>query len=274
MNNYTPHLGLQLKSREQNLRTLYQYLYDNSIFTESYEFFLGSNWHKLISSSVLPLLEGQQAQFVASSAALFSYWQEQHMLIKGSTGSSYEGFIHRFSPHCKSVQLVTMQEDKSILVPGELAIYFDTLEDMPTDQLADLFAKAMPIAIFTPQGNHSIEVPFSLVNKKTYKYNNLVEKDYTVLDLRLNVSYKSSTIAYEKSLIMESVRSEFDRLNHIGQSFYPKSYFDHNRLPNIASMRVDSALAGELNYLNNFRKANFGEKFVIGNMDVVVAESE
>lgn len=267
MNFYTPTLGLTLMSREQQLAKMYQYLVDSNIFIGSYELFLGSNWHRFLSQSVLPVLEEQQAQFVQAQADMFTFWQDNRMHIKGSHGASYEGFIQLFQPHTTSIHLVTMKEDTRLKNPGELSIYFDNLQIEPLP-LRDLFRKAMPLACFTPLGDYTIEVNFTNANSQTYRYFNLLPSDYTALDLRIHVSYKQGLMRYSTEEIITSVREEFDHVNRIGRSFYPYAYFNHAKLPNLASMRIESLVEGST-FIGDVRKAELGQKFILQHLEVL-----
>lgn len=274
-NFYTPRLGLQPETREQMLMRIYERLRTEGIFSEDYNTFLGTNWHRFLSDSVLPAIEEQQALFFEGQAALFSFWQEHFMAVQGGFGSSYEGFYQLFSPYCVGVNLVTIEHDMTLERPGNVALYFDNLvlhNDLEKlDTLRGLFRRAMPLAIFTPRGDTAIIVDFTGANAKTYHYFNLEPENYTKLDLRITVEYKMGAITYSDAVISQSVREQFDATNRIGRGFYPESYFDHALLPNIASMQIEHKLSGTGEYYNENREADFGQKFIIDVITIVQA---
>ncbi|NIZ41400.1 hypothetical protein PVA45_07765 (plasmid) [Entomospira entomophila] len=268
--NYTPAMGLSLESREQHLAKIYTYMKDHQLYSESYESFLGSNWHRFLSHSVLPLLEDQQARFVEVQASIFSFWRDHHMAVQGGMGSSYEGFIHRFRDYCTSLHLVTMHDDPRLTSAGQISIYFDHLQLQPDDPLLiDLFRKSMPIAIFTPLGDHQVEVSFSGANSQTYRYFNLEPNDYTPLDLRIYPRYKAGTASYANTQIIQSVHEQFQASNRIGRGFYPNSYLDHQQFPAIDHYRIESSLADEIAFSDQVRVAKLGQKFILRTIDVI-----
>lgn len=270
---YTPRLGLQPETREQMLMRIYERLRTEGIFTENYNTFLGSNWHRFLSASVLPMMEEQQASFFEAQAKLFTFWSDHHMAISGGMGASYEGILNLFRPYCTGLNIVNFNQDKNLGSAGNMSLYFDnlTLHGVPEklSQLTALFRRAMPIAIFTPIGEHQIDVDFTGANNKSYKYFNLSPDKYDKIDIRIRVLYKIGTVAYPSETISESVRAQFEATNTIGRGFYPTAYFDHQRLPNISSMVIEWSLANTTSWSSAHLPAQFGQKYVINNAMVV-----
>lgn len=270
---YSPRLGLQPETREQMLLRMYQHVYTQGLFTEDFNSFLGSNWHRFLSSSVLPMLEEQQANFFEAQAKLFSFWHDHHLAVRGGLGSSYEGILNAFRPYCTGLNLVNYSQDSSLGSAGNMALYFDNLvlHDQVEQQelLRSLFRKVMPIAIFTPQGDYQLEVDFTGTNSKVYQYFHLLPEHYDALDVRIHVSYKAGAVAYPVQSIVDSVRAQFDLTNRIGRGFYPTAYFDHELLPNLSQMLVEWSLENTTNWSSNNLEAKFGQKYIIKSAVVV-----
>jgi hypothetical protein len=267
MSLYSPTLGITPQTREQMLINIHAYLSQEGIYRGDFNAFLGTNWHRMVSVSIIPMLEEQQAAWLEAQTQLFSFWQDNSMAVQGGMGASYEGMHNIFLPHCRGLNIVTYENDDTLGSAGNMSLYFDELTE-ESELRNSLFKKAMPIAIFTPLGTEQITVAFSGNNAKTFRFFTLKEEAYTALSVRVTLGYKSGTIIYPAGLVKESVQEQFDKTNRIGRGFYPDSYFDHALLPNIASMNIEhNGLDGQ--WSNSFLAAAFGQKYRIDSIEVV-----
>lgn len=270
---YSNDNGFTPLTRSQMLTILFESAVKNG-YSGSFQDFKGSNIHRIHSDTTLPYLETIQADFYDATMSMFSYFVDNTKAVYGSFGASYEGWQNNFANLARGLNLIDVTIDPSLGAPGNIAIYFDMLEsEKNPKEVEDAFKQCIWPGMITPRGEHTFDVQFSASNgKKSYRYYNLHEDDYTKLDLKIHVVYKTRALEYEPEVIRQSVKTQFNAINRIGRSFYPESYFDHNALPNIRSMAIRSALAGTNNYTNYMREAAFGQKYILNMLEVIVDE--
>lgn len=268
---YSKDLGWTPQTREQRIGTLYNSA-KNHGFTSDYTEFKGSNIHRIHSATTIPALEQMDDNIVTALTSIFTYMERNYKdIAKGSYGASYEGWTNSFRPLSRGLNLVDSTIDSSLGVAGNIALYFDMLDTKKTKEVEKAWLKCVWPGMITPRGDNTINLQFSTANgKKSYKYYNLLEQDYTALTLKIRIRYKAGTIHYPSATIIDSVTHQFDAINHIGRNFYPSSYFDHATLPNIASMEIWSSLASTIDYSDQVRVALHGQKYIIKNAQVEV----
>lgn len=269
--NYSEDLGLIPLTREQYLTKLYNSLTTLGVIDMTFTDFKGTNWHKLFSSSTLPQIEQLQGAQLDAMANLFTYWDETNKAVRGSFGSSHEGWANNFSPYCRGLNLVDSQLDPTLGVAGNIALYFDELDTVAKrDDIMEAFRRSVWPGMVTPIGDETIELQFTSAGAKSYQFFNLREEDYTKIDVRITLTYKANSVKYEPEIIREAFLNQFNEFNAIGKSFYPEAFFDTTQLPNVADFETESRLTGESTWQATVRLADFGQKFRVMNSYVVV----
>jgi hypothetical protein len=261
---YSPLLGFTPSTREEMIYQLYLSAVNNAAYNGSFTDFKGSNWHKMLSSTVLPFFESRQADMVTIMANMFSYWQQKNIAINGSFGSSYEGWYNNFNGLCKGLQIVNAADDPTITPTGAVALYFDDLVATEKQlEVTDAFKRSIWPGMITPNGDTTITINFTSAGAKQYQYFNLTPDAYTMLDIKILVTYKANGLQYSPTDIEKAFVDQFNKTNYIGNNFYPSAFFDTSEFVHVAKFSVMSKLADDPldPFTNDLRPCLFGQKF-------------
>lgn len=269
---YSKELGWIPQTREQRIGTLFQSAQANG-FTSDYTEFKGSNIHRIHSSTTIPALETMDDNIVQALTNIFAYMEMSYKdIAKGSYGSSYEGWANSFRNLCTGLYIVDSTIDPSLGTAGNIALYFDDLL-LDDARVQQAFLRCVWAGMITHHkaeataDKHDISLEFTASDAKTYLYHNLTPDNYTHLYLRVFTSYKRGMLTYSPTVIDASIREQFDAINRIGRGFYADSYFDHDRLPNLAGLRILSSL-DDINWLEGDRPAEPWQKYIIDTIEV------
>lgn len=219
----------------------------------------------------IPSMLRAQKTTAISQNNIFQWFSDEQRQINEGRGGSMLGFANAVASICEGLYILNSENSSGTLSAWQIQIFFDNLDLLATTELEEAFLTLAPcVETKARAGDLSITVTIpelKLSNSSfTYRFNNLVPADYTVIDVRLGYMEGQRPETYSALDFETALRERWDAVISIGYNLSPQELISTFDFKGIVGFVLEHKLSTEPDtaYQTGIRTCQPYQKYSLG----------